>query len=296
MRSPLRRSVGVAVAVVVVGVCAVGAFALVWDRDVQKREVIAYWSPGEMSVYTIRPDGSDKRQLVTGAAPALSRDGRKVAFVDDAGYVEIAAIDGTPQAKLECGQGLPGDVLDWSPSGREIVCANSWKAGPGEEWHNELSIVDVRSRHSRRLVSAGWAPQWSPDGTWIAYDDNSEIRVIDLQTHKIQRLGPGSAPSWSPDASQLAYVTRHTLGVMNANGSGRHPILRSADDNAFDDPTWSPDGSRIAFTSAGQKAIHVVNTDGSDEKVLVRYAVNPDWGAGQLVARIRSGLVDVSDV
>jgi TolB protein len=62
---------------------------------------------------------------------------------------------------------------------------------------------------------------------------------------------------------------------MNADGSGRHTLVRDAGKaDPFVD--WSPDGRRIAFTSGrdGNSEIYIVNDDGSG---LLRLTRNPEW-------------------
>jgi TolB protein len=57
-------------------------------------------------------------------------------------------------------------------------------------------------------------------------------------------------PAWSPDGSRVAYVVRnkgkHDLWVMNADGTGAHPLTNSGSSRA---PCWAPDGQHLAFIS-----------------------------------------------
>ena len=127
-------------------------------------------------------------------------------------------------------------------------------------------------------ATSDFDPDWSPDGTKIAWARATETSDFDIWvmnadgTNQIQlTTDPGfdGYPSWSPDGTKIAFA-RSSGGdladvyVMNADGSGETNLTN---DPAADDwaPTWSPDGTRIAFTKyAGvDTEIYAMNADGS---------------------------------
>jgi TolB protein len=93
-------------------------------------------------------------------------------------------------------------------------------------------------------------------------------------------------PVWSPDGRRIAFVSwpdgkRHSLSVMNADGTGRQTLSRAA----FGLPVWSPDGREIAFEAVHPpdvesgvfSEIHVVNADGTRERTLTTRGADPVW-------------------
>jgi Tol biopolymer transport system component len=96
-----------------------------------------------------------------------------------------------------------------------------------------------------------------------------------------------SSPNWSPDGTRIAYQEAvegglQAIFVMDADGS--NPV-RLTNDGFFDiGPTWSPDGRMIAFTRAlGPDLpgdVWVMNADGSGQRALTSTDVieeSPDW-------------------
>ena len=112
-----------------------------------------------------------------------------------------------------------------------------------------------RRRLTKNMVSEDRYPNWSPDGTRIAF-----IRRMDKKKGQ----------------------TSGELFIMNADG--KH--LQRLTHNDFSDSylSWSPDGKRIAFTSgrSGKYEVHVVDMETLDVTQLTsgegaQGAAVPDW-------------------
>jgi hypothetical protein len=93
-------------------------------------------------------------------------------------------------------------------------------------------------------------PMWSPDGSKIAYDDGTNIHVVNADGSALSPAVQfaGVNPAWSPDGSKIAFDDGTNVHVVNADGSPLSPAFTAF---AGTDPVWSPDGTEVAFVSGG---------------------------------------------
>jgi Tol biopolymer transport system component/DNA-binding winged helix-turn-helix (wHTH) protein len=131
-------------------------------------------------------------------------------------------------------------------------------------WEMDLSRPDPRDHI---LISAtsqtdqGPGPQFSPDGTKIAYmSDRSgtlEIWVADRDgsnAYQLTAVGSAGTPRWSPDGRSIAFDARgkkagviYTVGL---DGAPPRQITEDADKMESVCPSWSHDGQWIYFSSS----------------------------------------------
>jgi hypothetical protein len=57
-------------------------------------------------------------------------------------------------------------------------------------------------------------------------------------------------PDWSPDGTKIAYVRDGDLWIMNGDGSDPYGLRLCSMERPCSEPDWSPDGRRILFTKA----------------------------------------------
>jgi len=194
--------------------------------------------------------------------PAYSADGERVAFVhvgwdDGAGYTEIGIRDlaGGPATYLTSTR-VPladGDMgqPSWAPDGSRIAYHVSGVRVPHPGNNDypssiEIRIVDVDGSEPSTLTTPAGTDaadaDWSPDGSRIVYStvgyresegvgdvrpaiysikpDGSDPQLLCLDGRDVGC----TAPTWLPGGDTIMYWGFRTWHLMDADGSGKHPI------------------------------------------------------------------------
>jgi WD40-like Beta Propeller Repeat len=247
-------------------------------------------------IETVDPDGGNRTVVPVSSArsPKWSPDGTKLAYLSGFGYPRVANPDGTQQIGLY----MTGDQvtdLAWSPYGNELVqlewyvnaCPDPDTCDPPDPPF--LSRPGYPSGYTRLPGNTGYGPDWSPDGSKIAFmAPGGAIQTETPDGGAVTTLASGADPSWSPDGHKLAYSegggNQADIVIVNADGSGLQRL--AVPDGQFA-PVWSPDGTKIAFVwfaqdasgSSSRSDIGVMNADGSDATRIVSdgAAYGPDW-------------------
>lgn len=100
-------------------------------------------------------------------------------------------------------------------------------------------------------------PQWSPDGTRIAFYSNRGSYIADIHGNDPVQISdsPGyysfSSPDWSDDGRYLALGVSEGLVVVRSDGTGKR-LLTTFSVHGY--PKWSPDGTKISYTVASARA------------------------------------------
>ena len=214
-------------------------------------------------------------------APALTPDGREMAFFGDQGgfFVDLFLADAeTGRVKRRLVKSTLNKNYEslrfinsagtFSPDGRYFALAAKRRD------RDDLVILDVkRNREDRRIkvdLNGLQTPSWSPDGrqlVFTGFDGGlSDLYIINRDGTGLRRLTNDKYadlhPAWSPDGKTIAFVTdrggntdfehlkfgnlRVALFHLDA---GTIELLGHMEEGKNINPVWAPDGQSLAFVS-----------------------------------------------
>jgi TolB protein len=181
-----------------------------WTAD-GKWIYFGLFGKGEPRMCRVRPDGTGFEVVGKGIDPAVSPDGKQIAFArnqEDGHHLYLMDADGSHLRPLTSrGNRFAGVHASWSPDGKWIVYADQ----VGEAL--EIFRIDPDGKNARQLTHLGKActtPAVSPDGQWISFRYCDEVYWRD------------------GTASRRAYRERRAdkrpVWVMGADGSQPHVL------------------------------------------------------------------------
>jgi serine/threonine protein kinase len=141
-----------------------------------------------------------------------------------------------------------------------------------------LLSIQPLSRLSLNPVTGGagsaFYPNWSPDGTWIAYASD-ETGNLDIWKKPAEggeaiqltmSLNNENHPAWAPDGRKIAFSSdKEGSGIHLIPSEGGTPIEISSFGTH---PSWSPDSETLAFTWCGN--VYLVPYAGGEPRMVVR--------------------------
>jgi Tol biopolymer transport system component len=268
-------------------------------------------------IYSIRQDGSDRRQLTTDTrshSPRWSPDGRLIAF-HRAGDIWIMQPDGSAAHRVT--SGAANDINpSWSPDGGRLVFS---RTTDGTLAGRSLYVVSAVGGSGQRLTtrSDGCAvePTWSATGRYVVYWDKcasgvssggNAIRKVDTGTGNISVVVGvdglaqpdgrvffwGTGPDVTPGGGRVVFTATDPFGgcgvaITDLSGGGFRFLSVPIDCGVFlsDDPAVSPDGTQVVFSAGNENPqLQVVRTDGTRqvgrniyESGTNDFPLRPDW-------------------
>ncbi len=234
------------------------------------------------AIMIIDADGSGLRQLTTGMDPALSWDGKQVAFTrwqGVTGSVWVIDVDGS-NVRQVADHLRKAKGAEWSPDGRYIVVNYQH-----EGWVDPHSECMPYSPGTYPPYGAyDFSVEVGAGGALLCFmmppDEHWSLHTIDLTRgdHGEDLYGGMYAfrPAWDPTkAWRIVCEAGNGLLETSVNGDYKNYLTGVVEDKA---PAFSPDGQYIAFTersnSGSRYDIYRINSDGSGR---VRLTDIPLW-------------------
>jgi WD40-like Beta Propeller Repeat len=196
----------------------------------------------------------------------------------------------------------PASRPDFSPDGERMVVVRAdgdyESAGPEATWLWTLAADGSDPRPVTSGAVYDDQPDWSPDGTTIAFtryessvdgDLGPRLMLVDAAEPGPPRtlLGDATsddrAPRWSPDGRRLAFIRvdppvddysppETTVMVVDADGAGLREIATVDDARTVD---WLPNGAALLVSSPASgrtSSVHLVDVGTGESRPLIAAA------------------------
>jgi Tol biopolymer transport system component len=264
-------------------------------------------------VFTMRPDGSDVKQLTSFASNEAtfglgwSPDGTQLVFARaladlSASQIWIMNADGSNQHQLLHDPSGFDDQPNFSPDGSQVVFQRCRfpNLSPCAVFRIQADGTGLAAltHYSANTDELDLTPAYSPDGKTITFFGASRdgliaaIYVMNADGSNIRSITPpvleAFIPDWSPDGTKIAFSTRASyppntinpqLWVINADGAGLKQITFPGTAAADVFVSWSPQGNAIVFErdNATGAAIYILNVSeaGASEKLIFQGPARP---------------------
>ncbi|WP_419999765.1 amidohydrolase family protein [Streptomyces boninensis] len=264
-------------------------------------------------------DSTDRKPVRGIHLPALSPDGKSIAFVA-LNALWLLRIGGRPRKLVQEKSAHYLHMPSWAADGRSIVYTSD-RDGLAAVYRH--TIADG----SEELLAAGGRlnPALSPDGERLASEDSTGvIYVKDLRGGTEKKLatpiganGLPGRPSWSADGRRVAICDRNRLNqrfregynlirVIDAeSGDSAYHLLadhQSIADRCDSGPVWSPDGRWMACIAESALWVLPVTPEGAPTGPARRItrddeaADHPSWaGDSRTLCYLSSGRLRLID-
>lgn len=249
-------------------------------------------------------------------APALSPDGRSIAFValNELWLLTI----GNPVPKALTHDSFYKQGPMWSPDGKELAYVSD-KGGV-----ENVYIMDPATGADKPLASSKTTaqifPAWSPDARSIAWQDQTGATwITSVTSGKSEQLAPATffpgRPSFSPDGKTVLIATvkpyshrfrEGTSSILAVDVASRKTSwyapapFESVSTRTEDGPIYSPGGGEIAFVM--NDLLYTMPVDGGGRPTGKAAALNgeitdaPTWSAdGRTILYVSLGKLHLID-
>jgi dipeptidyl-peptidase 4 len=161
--------------------------------------------------------GSGQNRVGWVANPSHDPDGPEravwAAKTDGTGAWRLAVISNT---EVAAGGGRGGGAPELSPDGRYVVFARDGQLYRTRTARGTASAMDTAGVPFIKEWGRQSNPQWSPDGSKLAFvstrENHAFIGLYDMKTRRVDFIAPSTdfdgSPVWSPDGKRIAFIRR----------------------------------------------------------------------------------------
>jgi len=263
-------------------------------RDSPERDIFVIGSAGDQGDQQAA-ETAVVQHPANDSFPAWTPDGQRLLFISDrlgsAGAWVIATAGGKPQGPAELVKATIGNIR---PLG--FTREGAYYYGSYEDMKDVyIAALDPATGTvsgsvpvDSRLLGSKSAPEWSPDGRFLAYSGRGELTIQNLETGEKRGLRPQLPlwrPRWSPDGRTILV---HGSKLDTGPGLYLIDVETGAATLALADHTkgfprqaaWSPDGRSFFYWYIGESIRLRELATGREQVVYPQpggdFAVSPD--------------------
>ncbi len=191
--------------------------------------------------------------------------------------------------------------LAFSPDGRKLAMTLVDKNNKSAIWIRSLDSLSTQPVNG---TDGGTYPTFSPDGRWLAFFADRQLKKVDLNGGMVQSICPaedGRGIAWGPDATIVFSPAAYTnLFSVPATGGTPTEITHRPNAGMTDRlPVFLPDGHHVLFfrggtAGANELGIYALDLKAGDKKetkVLVGGSGPRYVSAGYLLYVLQGNLV-----